>query len=215
MMFSQVCERTSGRDVDEELLGGLGYTEFFLICVSSLKQKEMIVRSPRERRVGLMLGTIGTLEHDKIVDIAITLVSGVNDCLVSGGFHKLPSGAQACVWSTFHQLRCSQQMKEAWSAFVLKRIPEPHQELPLMLQLLLDRLLKELLKNKAGVKKRSHKCTMTSSVRPLIEMESNAVRYMAGYVAVSLLKKYRKPSRDPRLQAKRDVCVCIDENEGC
>ena len=26
-MFSQVCEHTSGRDVDEELLGGLGYTE--------------------------------------------------------------------------------------------------------------------------------------------------------------------------------------------
>ena len=68
-----------------------------------------------------------------------------------------------------------------------------------MLQLLLDRLLKELLKNKAGVKKCSHECTMTSSVKPLIEMESNAIRYMAGYVAVSRLKKYRKPSRDPRL----------------
>ena len=159
-MFSQVCERTSGRDVNEELLGGLGYTEFFLTCVSL--QEEIIVLSPREWRVGLMLGAIRTLERDKIVDIAITLVSGVNDCLVSGGFHKLPTGAQACVWSMFHQLRCSQQMKEAWSAFVLKQIPEPHQELQLMLQLLLDRLLKELLKNKAGVKKRSHECAMTS-----------------------------------------------------
>ena len=39
MVFSQVCERTSGRDVNEELLGGLGYTEFFLTCVSSLKQE--------------------------------------------------------------------------------------------------------------------------------------------------------------------------------
>ena len=155
-MFSQVCERTSGRDVDEELLGGLGYTEFFLTCVSSLKQEEIIVRSPRGRRVGLMLGAIGTLERDKIVDISITLVSGVNDYLVSGGLHKLPSAAQACVCSSFHQLRCSQQIKEAWSAFVLKQIPEPHQEPQLTLQLLLDRLLKELLKKKAGVKKRSH-----------------------------------------------------------
>ena len=60
-----------------------------------------------------MLGAIGTLERDKIVEITITLVSGVNDCLVSGGLHKLPSAAQACVWSAFHQLRCSQQMKEA------------------------------------------------------------------------------------------------------
>ena len=47
MVFSQVCEHTSGRDVDEELLGGLGYTEFFLTCVSSLKQEEIIVHSPR------------------------------------------------------------------------------------------------------------------------------------------------------------------------
>ena len=39
MVFSQICERTSGRDVDEELVGGLGYTEFFLTCVSSLKQE--------------------------------------------------------------------------------------------------------------------------------------------------------------------------------
>jgi len=82
-----------------------------------------------------MLGAIGTLERGKIVDIAITLVSEVNDCLVSGGFH---SGTQACVWSTFHHLCCSQQMKEAWSAFVLKWIPEPHREPQLMLQLLLD-----------------------------------------------------------------------------
>ena len=34
-----------------------------------------------------MLGAIGTLERDKIVEITITLVSGVNDCLVSGGLH--------------------------------------------------------------------------------------------------------------------------------
>ena len=120
MVFSQVCERTSGRDVGEELLGSLGYSEFFLTCVSSRKQEEIIARSPRGWRVGLMLGAIGTLERDKIVDISITLVSGVNDRLVSGGLHKLPSAAQACVWSSFHHLRYSQQMKEAWSAFVLK-----------------------------------------------------------------------------------------------
>ena len=39
MVFSQVCKHTSGRDVNEELLGCLGYTEFFLTCVSSLKQE--------------------------------------------------------------------------------------------------------------------------------------------------------------------------------
>ena len=56
MVFSQVGERTSGRDVDEELLDGLGYTEFFLTCVSSLKQEEIIVRSPRGWRIGVDAG---------------------------------------------------------------------------------------------------------------------------------------------------------------
>ena len=97
----------------KSFLAVLGTQSFFLTHVSSLKQEKIIVHSPRGWRMRVMLGAIGTLERDKIVEITITLVSGVNDCLVSGGLHKLPSAAQACVWSAFHQLCCSQQMKEA------------------------------------------------------------------------------------------------------
>ena len=32
--------------MNEELLGGLGYTEFFLSCASSLKTEEVMRRSP-------------------------------------------------------------------------------------------------------------------------------------------------------------------------
>ena len=37
----------------------------------------------------------------------------------------------------------------------------------------------------------------------------NAIRYMAGYVAVKLLKKYRKAAKHPRLQLKRRLFVTV------
>ena len=40
-------------------------------------------------------------------------------------------------------------------------------------------------------------------------MESNAVRYMSGYVAVSLLKKYRKPTKQPQVKVKRALFVRV------
>ena len=46
-------------------------------------------------------------------------------------------------------------------------------------------------------------------VRPLTVMESSAVRYMSGFVAVSLLKKYRKPTKQPKLKVKRALFVCV------
>ena len=40
-------------------------------------------------------------------------------------------------------------------------------------------------------------------------MECNAVRYISGYVAVSLLKKYRKPTKHPQLKVKRELYVSV------
>ena len=40
-------------------------------------------------------------------------------------------------------------------------------------------------------------------------MESNAIRYMAGSVAVNLLKKYRKTSKNLKLQEKRSMFVNV------
>lgn len=83
-----------------------------------------------------MLDATEAVEHDKIVDIATALVCELNDCLVSGDSHKLSSSAQASLWSAFHQFRCSQQIKETWSNFIGKQLPEPCQEPQLTLQLL-------------------------------------------------------------------------------
>ena len=73
----------------------------------------------------------------------------------------------------------------------------------------MDRLLKRLLKNKADAMKCSTVGSHGDSVRPLTAMESNAVRYMCGYVAVSLLKRYRKPTKHLQLKLKRELFVRV------
>ena len=164
-------------EIDEEILGGLGYTDFFLACVSSLKAEELIRRSPRGKRVGLLLDELNRIEVEKVAEIAISLISKASGCIISGYKHKLPSAAQS-VWSTFHQLRGSQEVKQIWG-FVSSHLPEScRQKSELALQLLLDRLLKKLLHNKADAKKQSTASSQANSVRPLTAMESNAVRYV-------------------------------------
>ena len=170
-------------------------------------KQEQIRRSPRGKRAGLLLDEISKSEAEKVADMAILLISKASGCITSRYKHKLPSAAQASMWSTFHQLRGNQEMKQAWGMFVSTHIPESsQQESELALQLLFDRLLKKMLHNKADAKKRS---TANSQVRPLTAMESNAVRYMSGYVAESLLKKYRKPTKQPQLKVKRALFVRV------
>ena len=84
MLFLQVCKSNVNQVVDEDALGGLGYSEFFLACLSSLRQEELIVRSPKGRRVRVMLEAIEKIEREKIVDIATSLTASVHSCLTTG-----------------------------------------------------------------------------------------------------------------------------------
>ena len=197
-------------EVDEAVLGGMGYTDCFLACVSSLKTEELIRRSPRGKHVGLLLDELDKIEVKSVTEMAILLVSQASHCISSGKKNKLPSASQASVWSTFHQHRGSPEMKEAWGVFVSTHIAESSRhESELALQLIFDRLLKRLLHNKAVAKKQSTTGTQDDSVRPLTAMESNAVRYMSGFVAVSLLKRYRKPTKQEQLKVKRALFVRV------
>ena len=190
--------------VDDQVLGGLGCSEFFLACVSSLKREELIKRPPRGQRVKVMLDLIETMEQESVAEIARFLILQMNSCLVAGYRHKLTSAAQASVWSTFHSLRSSQHVKHTWNAFISAQVPQSHQKEPqLALQLLMDRVLKRTRRKQLGSTPRA------PQPRPLTALESNGLRYMAGYVAVSLLKKYRKPSKHPQVQLKRTLFVHV------
>ena len=142
--------------------------------------------------MGLLLDEVNKIEAERVARMAILLISKVSGCIVSGYKHKLPSAAQSYVWSTFHHIRRSQEMKQIWVVFVSTHLPEScRQESELALQLLLDRLLKKLLHNKADEKKQS-----TASSQEV-------------YVAVSLLKEYRKPTKHPQLKVKRALFVHV------
>lgn len=109
---------------------------------------------------------------------------------------------QASVWSLFHGVRCSKHIHQAWEIYV-GHFPTSLNESKFALQLILDRMLKRLIEAEAG------QTRSESIARPLTETEINAIRYMAGYVAVSLLKKARKTSKNPALQIKRRLFVRV------
>ena len=76
-------------------------------------------------------------------------------------------------------------------------------ESQLALQLLMDRVLKKMLKNKADAVELPN----SSEVIPLIIREKSAIRYMAGYVAVKL--RYEKPSTHPQVNEKHKFFIRV------
>lgn len=141
-------------------------------------------------------------------DIAAHLMSIVNKCILQGSKHKLPSAAQAAIWSTFHSLRTSKQLQDKWDSFTATHVPVTyHQEPQLFLQLVIDRMLKKIIKNKA--EGGALKVADVKSSAQITDFQSNAIRYMAGYIAVKLLKKYRKQSKNPKVQLKRKLFIRV------
>ena len=171
-------------------------------------EEDIIVRSPRGQVLSKLLQDIKHMDHDLVVDISHLLISKVNICLHAGKKHKLPSLAQGAVWSAFHKLRIwNSDLKKAWTAFISGNPLSHHHEQELALQIILDRLLKQMLKIKADTV-RPYIATK-ESVNPLTLFEKNAVRYMAGYIAVKLMKKFRKYCKNPTLRSKHELFLCI------
>ena len=78
-------------------------------------------------------------------------------------------------------------------------------ESQLALQLLMDMVLKKMLKNKADPIEQP----CSSQVIPLNTREKSAIRYMAGYVAIQLLKRYEKPLTHPQVNEKRKFFIRV------
>ena len=195
--------------MDDVVFGVVEQTDFFLACVSALRAEELIRSSPRGLEVGLLLEAINS-KRAEVSEIALILISKTYYCLTAGCRHKLPSASQAAVWSTFHELRRNREVKDVWGKFVSAHIPEScRQESELAFQLIIDRLLKRLLHKKADSKKQSSASAQATTSRSLTALECNAVQYMSGYVAVTLLKKYRKQTKQPLLKVKRELFVHV------
>lgn len=85
--------------------------------------------------------------------------------------------------------------------------PPVHKESELALQVLLDRGLKRIISNLAKKKKQQQPARIISH-RDITVIESNSIRYMAGYVAVKLLKKFKRQSKNDKLHVKHKLFVC-------
>ena len=96
------------------------------------------------------------------------------------------------VWVTFHKFRFSESLLETWPSFLrVVKAPLPLQaEAQLTLQLLVDRLFKHLITITAETDCK-YNVQKAQDVH-LTLREQNAIRYMAGYVAVKLKKKIQK-----------------------
>ena len=186
-------------------MGDLGYTDFFLSCARNLTLEEVMTRSPNGKKVNVILEKVFELEEREIIEVSIVLVDKVGTCIIAGKKTKLPSVAQAQIWTSFHKLRFNPEIKKAWSVFV-KDFSDGNSHLAnLTLQLLLDRMLTTMLHNRAKVKRQS----IQVSAESLSAMEKNAINYMAGYVAVNLLKRFKKPTKNPLLKEKWGLFVKV------
>ena len=168
-----------------------------------LRSKPIIQRSPRGQIADKVLQFMEE-KRDECSEISVFLLGKVYACLVSGDKYKLPTTRAGYMWNSFHRFRNGQEVKKVWKSFITT-IQAPSNESELALQVLLSAIIEKMLSNKA-----SACASSTSTQQPdLTEREKNAVRYMAGYVAVSLLKRYKKPSSNKKLTLKRKLFVTV------
>ena len=178
--------------------------------MSALQEEEIIKRSPRGKKVREILHYLEKhCDRPIFTEIAVTVITKLQSCIDSGNKYKLPSISQGCMWNAFHKLRNSDDMKRVWSTFVAAmEVPQPCcTESQLAMQLMMDRVLKKMIEKRANAME--HLCTHRNALAPLTMRERSAIRYMAGFVAIKLLKRYREPSKHEQVKFKRQLFVQV------
>ena len=208
-MASQVTPAVES--LPEGSLGGLGFSGFFATLISDLSTEQIIKRSPRGQKVGELLDQIKDCDYHHL---AVHILTELSKCLCTGRKHKLPSLAQSAMWTAFHKMRAREDIRQTWKVFITSNVLDVDlKEYELSLQLLLDRGMKKLIKNSAELLKHHQGPERNMS---LTIYESNAVRYMSGYVAVKLLKKYRRSPKNPKIVAKHKLFVdTLEKMKAC
>ena len=104
------------------------------------------------------------------------------------------------MWSTYHTIRTSRDFVQLWEELLAISTSAPPD--PLLYQhfshLLFQRQLEEKLPSSS---------TIPTEEKPLTEVELKAIRYTAGFVPHSLLRKMSK-STHPK---KKELCLCLRE----
>ena len=170
------------------------YRVVYFDTIQKLKEEEHIRGTERG---GHVISLITYLEQQgdhtaskQFANLACTRLS----CVIDKSKHKckLPSA----IMGQFHKIRFDLTLYHQWTTYLAAvDVPPPLMiESSLTLQLLLDRLFKRLINILSIDSKPTAHLNHDQEVM-LTPREQNAIRYMAGYVAVKLKKKYWKATK--------------------
>ena len=183
----------------------------FMATLDGLIDEERVTKSECGPSILELISSLRECSHhDNTRDLVVKLCESIQSCIDAGSRCKLPSATAGKIWPAFHELRLGKKMHEMWEAHVstMKVSAVAKKASSITLQIILDRLLKFMIK----MKKEDlvpHQQAQPPSVSTLNMIDRNVVHYMAGYTAFQLLKRYKKKSSHPAVQQKRKMFVSI------
>jgi len=128
----------------------------------------------------VILQILSNVSSPAYAQIATSIHLNLTQLLNSSKRYRLPSRAIGELWAKFHRLRLHPVILSSWEQFV-KDASIKGDEVHLTLQLVIDRLLKQLINQQAKVTTQKSFTSHQLTVR-----EQNTIRYMAGYVVIKL-----------------------------
>ena len=179
------------------------HRQLFVSVVASLQEERLVQRSPRGKAVSNLLSHLQNMDETMQEDMSKWLMAALYVCIAEAKRKTLPSLAKAALCVSFNRLRGSEATSTTWTEYMRQVPPHLLEEHKLALQLIIDRLLKKAVQKEKELKE--SRSAAAQPVTQLSMLESNAIRYMAGFVSVKLLKGCMKVAKHPLLRLKREL----------
>ena len=186
-----------------------GYVTVFVATLEALKEETLLKVTENGplmiEVINFLIMSVSTCETR---DFLVGLISKLEACLRAGDRCQLPSSKAARVWSSFHRLRVDPDLRVAWANYLSSiHLPATLQaQSAFALQLVVDRLLKKLISMRTDDQSQT---AGKNNLSTLTLREQNVVYYMSGYIAVKLIKKFKKRSSNKLVQQKRQMFVRV------
>ena len=148
------------------------------------------------------------------------LVHPENRLSAEGFLSLLLSSLKACVpcnvtstksrekiWSSYHQLRCSDVYISRWQCFLKRSLGEKGH--PIFYQSIGNAILEKLLRERCSVSQSAGTDQQTS----IMTQELNALRYAAGYIPRALLKKLKKSAHPLKDELQLCLLDLLDDGD--
>ena len=139
---------------------------------------------------------------------ANSVVCQLQRCIPASGRFKVVQARRECMWSSYHQLRCSSGYASAWQSFLTEAVGETGH--PIFWQSVGDGIFKSLIKTTFPIIRREAPAERTPTIT---RQEMNALRYAAGYVPRALCKKLKKSANPLKDQLLLCLLDLLDEGD--